>query len=127
MARFIRPGKLFLLYQVRLVAFYTRWGRHVDTARVVCGDLVDDILPAAQFDSATAIGSTLREIGVAVRSAAIASLARLVAPRGQLLVHGDHDTVDPAAGALAGAGQRVVELRVDDQVSPGAVLVRAAR
>jgi len=94
-------------------------------ARVVCGDLLDDALPTAGWDVVTAIGSTIGEIGD--RERAIASLARLCAPGGRLLVHGDRETIDPAwaRGALHDFGS--VDARVDPAAGTFVTAIRAAR
>jgi SAM-dependent methyltransferase len=114
-----------------LLQYRQRREAHPRPARVLCGDLLQDALPAGAFDVVTAIGSTLREIVAAIggdRDRPIRSLSRLVAPRGQLFLHGDQPTADPAwlCPAVERCGLRVAEVVVDEQIAAmPQVLLRA--
>jgi SAM-dependent methyltransferase len=101
-----------------LLQYRQRREAHPHPAQVICTDLLADTLPAAAFDLVTAIGSTLREIDAAHPARALPSLARLVAPGGQLLLHADHHTIDPEQlrRAVDQTGLRLVDLHIDEGI-----------
>jgi SAM-dependent methyltransferase len=70
----------------RLFALRQARERHALPARVVCGDVLDGVLPDRTFDLITVVGSTLDEIGVSRRRDAMDALVRALAPRGRLIV-----------------------------------------
>ena len=108
-----------------LLAYRQRREGHPHPARVVCADVLAGTLPAAGFDLVTAIGSTVAEVGGG--AAALAALARLVAPGGRLLIEIPGQT-DPArlAAAVTAAGLAVVDARVDRHLSDLALVQVAA-
>lgn len=82
--------------------------RHPFPAQVVCGDIVDGVLPTAGFDVITVVGSTVDgNEAAAFEHAARAALA----PGGVLLMASVGTGTPPAAGELRERGELWISFR----------------